>query len=268
MRWSFPLERSTVGEIAIEIKRILRPPYERLVVDVDKPEALAVAERPLEIVEQRPHEITAHRDSGFDCVEHRSEIVAQIGDTLPVANSLVRLDPVGKGSAVFENVDRQITGVALLGLDQYRTKSVGYDLPAHLGHGRSPGWRQDANLEGVVGIAAHSGSGVMVNGEIIRLAPDDVEIARLHQRLHLGGERLGIMPVDLRLGKGAVPQRIEHSRGDLVLLAIACRLPGMEIVDIADQYFVMLRPHRGDLQPVAARRHVDLARARESAPDA
>src|SRR6266403_445003 len=107
MRWSFALERSTVGKIATEIKRILRPPCERLVVDVDKPEAPAVAERPLEIIEQRPYKITAHRDSGFDCVEDRSEIVAQIGDALPVANSFVGFDPVGKGRAVFENVDRQ-----------------------------------------------------------------------------------------------------------------------------------------------------------------
>src|SRR6266446_10430874 len=112
MRWSFPLERSTVGEIAIEIERILRPPYERVVVDVDQPEPPAVTERPLEIVEERPHEITAHRNAGVDCVEHRSEIVAQIGDALPVANSFVGFDPVGKGSAVFENVDRQIAGVA------------------------------------------------------------------------------------------------------------------------------------------------------------
>src|SRR5438093_8497965 len=97
MRWSFPLERSTVGKIAIEIKRVLRPPCKRVVVDVDKPEALAVAERPLEIVEQRPHEITAHRDSGVDCVEYCAEIVAQIGDALRVANALVGFDPVRKG---------------------------------------------------------------------------------------------------------------------------------------------------------------------------
>src|ERR1700730_16352850 len=177
MRWSFPLERNTVGKIAIEIKRVLGPPCKRVVVDVDKPEALAVAERPLEIVEQRPHEITAHRDPDLDCVEYRAEIVAQISDALPVANALVRFDPVGKGRPVLEYVDRQIAGVALLGLDQYRTKRVGCDLPAHFGHRRSRGWRQDANLEGMVGIAAHSGAGVMVNGEIIRLALDDVEIA-------------------------------------------------------------------------------------------
>src|SRR5439155_22157530 len=113
MRWSFPLERSTVGKIAIEIKRVLRPPCKRVVVDVDKPEALAVAERPLEIVEQRPHEITAHRDSGVDCVEYCAEIVAQIGDALRVANALVGFDPVRKGRIDSDNVDRLIGGVAL-----------------------------------------------------------------------------------------------------------------------------------------------------------
>src|ERR1700730_4616667 len=105
MRWSFPLERNTVGKIAIEIERVFGPPCKRFVVDVDQPEALAVAERPLEIVEQRPDEITAHRDSDLDCVEHRAEIVAQIGDALPVANALVGFDPVGKGRPVLEYVD-------------------------------------------------------------------------------------------------------------------------------------------------------------------
>src|ERR1700730_15160216 len=104
MRWSFPLERSAVGKIAIEIKRVLRPPCKRVVVDVDQPEAPAIAERPLEIVEKRPDEITAQRDSGVDSVEHRSEIVAQIGNALPVANSFICFDPVGKGGAVLENV--------------------------------------------------------------------------------------------------------------------------------------------------------------------
>src|SRR5438445_13764962 len=97
MRWSIPLERSTSGEIAIEIKRVLRPPCKRVVVDVDKPEALAVAERPLEIVEKRPHEITAHRHSGRDRIEYCAEIISQISDTLRVANSVVRFDPGGKG---------------------------------------------------------------------------------------------------------------------------------------------------------------------------
>ena len=109
----------------------------------------------------------------------------------------------------------------------------------------------------MIGIAAHARSGVMVNREVVRLAPDDVEVARLHQRLHFGGERLGIVPVNLRLGKGTVPQRIELDRGDLILLAVARRLARMEIVDIADQEVGALRAHRIDPETMGEVHHMD-----------
>src|SRR5438105_4155264 len=104
----FPFERGASGKIAIEMERVLWTAYQCIKVDMDEPKAPAIAERPLEIVEQRPYEITAHRYSCFDRVEYCTQIVAQIGDALPVANSLVCLDPVGKGSPVLENIDRQI----------------------------------------------------------------------------------------------------------------------------------------------------------------
>src|SRR5206468_9413474 len=91
---------------------------------------------------------------------------------------------------------------------------------------------------------------------------------RLDQRLTRGGDRFGIVPVDLGLGEGTVPQRVEHDRRDLVLLAIARRLPGMEVVDIADQQIGALRPHRVDPQPMGEVHHVDRPESADPAANA
>src|SRR5271167_2366632 len=82
-----PLERGAVGELGIKMERILEPPFQRGEIDVHEPEPSAVTERPLEIVEQRPHEITADRHARLDRIEHRSEIAAQIGNALVVADA-------------------------------------------------------------------------------------------------------------------------------------------------------------------------------------
>src|SRR5215471_21117408 len=105
---SLALERDTVGELRVEMERVLGPPVERRKIDMDEAEPSAVAVRPFEIVEQRPHEIAAHRHAGGDGVEHRTQITAQIGDPLLVANPPICVRAVGKGSAVLEDIDRQI----------------------------------------------------------------------------------------------------------------------------------------------------------------
>src|SRR5690349_15589076 len=94
--WLFSLERGPSGKVAIEMERVLWPAYESIKVDMDEPKTPAIAERPFEIIEKRPYEITAHRHAGFDGVEYCPEIVAQISNALAVVNSLVGLDPVGK----------------------------------------------------------------------------------------------------------------------------------------------------------------------------
>ena len=58
-------------------------------IHVDETEPSAVAESPLEIVEQRPHEKTADRYARVDRIEHRPEITAQIGDPRLVADPAV-----------------------------------------------------------------------------------------------------------------------------------------------------------------------------------
>src|SRR5690242_11924666 len=92
--FSLPLERGAVGELGIKMERIFEPPLERGEIDVHETEPSAVAERPFEIVEQRPYEITADRHAGLDRIEHRPEIAAQIGNPLFVADPTIWVDPV------------------------------------------------------------------------------------------------------------------------------------------------------------------------------
>src|SRR5215467_9485864 len=105
---SLPLEGDTVGEFRVEMERVLGPPVECRKIDVDEAEPSAVAERPFEIIEQRPYEIAAHRHAGGDGVKHRTQITSQIGDPLLVANPPFGVDLIGKSGSVFENIDRQV----------------------------------------------------------------------------------------------------------------------------------------------------------------
>src|SRR6516162_3279977 len=164
-----PLERDTSGELSVEMKRVLEPPLARAVVHVDEAESPAVAEPPLEIIEQRPYKITPHRDALCNRVENRPEIVAQIRDAAPVVDPIVCFDPVGKRSPVLKDVNRQIAAVALFGVDHNRTERVWGNLPAHLGNRGPRRRRHDTNVKWMVGVVTHPRSCVMVNREIIRL---------------------------------------------------------------------------------------------------
>src|SRR6266487_799772 len=53
-------------EVAVPVEALLRHPLERWEVDVDHAEAFPVAPRPLEVVEQRPDEISLHGRSRLD----------------------------------------------------------------------------------------------------------------------------------------------------------------------------------------------------------
>src|SRR5258707_15796556 len=110
------------------MERILGPALERRVIDMDESEALAEAEAPFEIVEQRPDEITLHVDPRGNGVENGAEIAAQIFDALAVMDLAVARDLVGEGGAVLGDVDREIAGIALLGIDRRRQEGVRRDF--------------------------------------------------------------------------------------------------------------------------------------------
>src|SRR5262245_66605803 len=71
------------------IRRLGRA-LERFEVDVDHAEAAAVAFRPLEVIDERPDEITAQFDTGGERAAGGSEVLVKIGDAIVVV-----LDDVG-----------------------------------------------------------------------------------------------------------------------------------------------------------------------------
>ena len=79
-------------EVAVPVVARLGHPFERLEVDLDDAEPARVAERPLEVVEQRPDEVAAHRDTALDRIpsaprwRSRYETRCASG-TLPLARS-------------------------------------------------------------------------------------------------------------------------------------------------------------------------------------
>lgn len=72
---------------------------ERLVVDANDPETLGVAVRPLEVVEETPHEIAVDRHACLDGASHGPEVEAQIVDAGGIVDIRV-LDLFGDGRAV------------------------------------------------------------------------------------------------------------------------------------------------------------------------
>src|SRR6266540_6014931 len=65
-------------EVAVPVEALLRHPLERREVDIDHAEAFPVAPRPLEIVEQRPDEISLHGRSRLDGATDRGDVTLEI----------------------------------------------------------------------------------------------------------------------------------------------------------------------------------------------
>ena len=73
-------EGVAAGDVGVELGARLRRAQLGVVVDPDDAEALAVSERPLEVVEQRPCEVAPQIDALFDRCVRRGEMVAQVLD--------------------------------------------------------------------------------------------------------------------------------------------------------------------------------------------
>ena len=83
-----PVAARDLGEPA---RAVLRRALERLEVDVDQPEALAVAVAPLEVVHQRPHEVAAQVDAVGDRPVRGAEVAVEVRDPIRVGDA-----PVGR----------------------------------------------------------------------------------------------------------------------------------------------------------------------------
>ena len=67
-------------DLRVPARAVLRRALEGLEVDVDEPEALGVAERPLEVVQQRPHEVAAQVDAVGDRAVRGAEVRVEVVD--------------------------------------------------------------------------------------------------------------------------------------------------------------------------------------------
>src|SRR5262245_36202860 len=65
-------------QVAVPVEALLGHALERRVVDVDDPEALRVAEPPLEVVEQRPDEVAADRRALRDRLPDRGQVLLEV----------------------------------------------------------------------------------------------------------------------------------------------------------------------------------------------
>src|SRR3954447_20381141 len=76
-------------EVAVPVEAALRHALERRVVDVDEPEALPVAPRPFEVVEERPREVAAQGHALCDGARRAGEVAVEIRLALRIADAAV-----------------------------------------------------------------------------------------------------------------------------------------------------------------------------------
>src|SRR3954463_11480576 len=87
-------------EVAVPREARLRNAVERRVVDVHDPEALRVAERPFEVVEERPEEVAVDRSPELDRACGRREVGLQVVLALGVVDRAVVAAEVVVGRTV------------------------------------------------------------------------------------------------------------------------------------------------------------------------
>jgi hypothetical protein len=147
-------------------------------------EGLGVALGPLEVVQQRPHDVGPQVGSGLAGPLGRREVVAQVGDAVLVAHGA--LDDVGvrTGRTVLHHQHRQ-AGALGGGADQL-VETAGVDLPADVGdrlaHDQLEGRR--ARVGAALGVVGPAGAGqvrtdgrVVVETDPVGRALDTLEVA-------------------------------------------------------------------------------------------
>src|SRR5919112_120467 len=75
--------------VGVPARRVLEGPALIGEVDVDQPESLLVAPRPLEVVQERPDVVAAHVDALMQRRKDRAEVVTQVVDPVRVVDGTV-----------------------------------------------------------------------------------------------------------------------------------------------------------------------------------
>src|SRR5712691_2056017 len=94
-------------EIAVPAERGLRRAPLSAEVDMHEAEPLVVALGPLEIVDQRPDQVTAHVDASDDRLAHRPDMAVQVADPRLVVDGPVGGYRVIRRAAILGNPDRR-----------------------------------------------------------------------------------------------------------------------------------------------------------------
>src|SRR3954471_18679163 len=100
-------------------------------VDEDDPEALVVAVLPLEVVEQRPDEVSAHVDALVARAFERLDVLLDVVEARSILDH-VAFDAVLEGGAVLGDHERK-TAVIAADAEQQLGQRRGDDRPAHRG---------------------------------------------------------------------------------------------------------------------------------------
>ena len=99
-------------QVVVPVVARLRHSLEGLVVDVDEPEALLVALRPFEVVEQRPDEVAGDRHAVGKCRVDRVEVALEVGDAARIVDAAVRDRVLERGTVLGHDERRDVVLIA------------------------------------------------------------------------------------------------------------------------------------------------------------
>ena len=192
--------RRPLQELPERERRILGRAQLRRVVDVHEAEALLVAVAPLEVVHQRPREVSAHVHALAHRLVDGGEVAVEVARALRIVH-VAGLDAVGAGHAVLGDVDRRQLRIALLELEQQVAQAVGEDLPAHL---RALDAGQRLDDEAVPAVARDHLAEVVVDADEVERHADRGHVA-------VADRRRGLRPqLAQRRRVAAEEQRVER----------------------------------------------------------
>src|SRR4249919_476741 len=183
----------------------------RCEIDVHQPEAPRVPVRPLEVVQEGPHEESLEWHAGLPCPQRCCDVFAQVRDPSRVLDLTVVTEDVLEGRTVLRDHDagRRV-------LPMHPQQQLGQDIrlhrPTHLGHRNAvgddrPGTERPRQLLGFAGSGNRSDreTPVVVHAQDVARPRDHVQIPVAHER-HVGDRPVEL---DQLLGVAAAEDRIE-----------------------------------------------------------
>src|SRR5262249_15560881 len=158
---------------------------ERLEIDVNHPEAAAVAFRPLEVIDERPDEIAAQLYPGGEGAAGGGEVLAQISDAIVVVYGAIRRERIVVAGAVLGHVEVRVA-VAVAQADQLFGEPARVDRPAHRREARAGRRRAERRAEEALRRVHDVHRRVVIDAEIVDGLSHRREIAVGDERGKIG----------------------------------------------------------------------------------